>query len=153
MSQEYIFGVTPDAPVITNENGGKQSASPYAFELLPPHALFEAAAVAKHGADKYGESFGNRNYTKIDSKSHLNHALQHIYAYLAGDTSDDHLSHALVRMMFAVDMDHREKMPKPDYENATIIGGDGIRFTTATTPDPISYSSTDGKHYQGVTLT
>ena len=149
MSQEYIFGVTPDAPVITNEKGGKQSASPYAFELLPPYALFEAAKVARHGADKYGETFGDRNYTKIDSKSHLNHALQHIYAYLAGDTSDDHLSHALVRMLFAVDMDHREKMPK----NATIINGDGIRFTTATARDPISCSSTDGKHYQGVTLT
>ena len=145
MSQEYIFGVTPDAPVVTNEKGGKQSASPYAFELLPPYALFEAAKVARHGADKYGETFGDRNYTKIDSKSHLNHALQHIYAYLAGDTSDDHLAHALVRMLFAVDMDHREKMPRLDYETATIIDGDGIRLTTS--------SVTDGKHYQGETQT
>lgn len=108
MAQEIISGVGPETPVIVNENGGKQSSSPYAFELLPPYALFEAARVARHGADKYGESFGDRNYIKIDSKSHLNHALQHIYAYLGGDTSDDHLSHALVRMMFAVDMDNRE---------------------------------------------
>lgn len=128
--KSILLGVTPDAPVVTNENGGKQSASPYAFELLPPHALFEAAAVAKHGADKYGESFGNRNYTKIDSKSHLNHALQHIYAYLAGDKSDDHLSHALVRLMFAVDMDRRESMEnKPDvmtHEYPSATAGDAI---------------------------
>ena len=109
MSQEILLGVSPDAPVVTNEKGGKQSASPYAFELLPPYAMFQAAEVARHGADKYGEKFGDRNYVKIDSKSHLNHALQHIFAYLAGDTSDNHLAHALVRMMFAVDMDNRER--------------------------------------------
>jgi len=110
MAEVIISGVSPDAPVVTNEKGGKQSASPYAFELLPPYAMFKAAEVARHGADKYGEKFGDRNYIKIDSKSHLNHALQHIYAYLSGDVSDDHLAHALVRLMFAVDMDHRETM-------------------------------------------
>jgi len=112
MAEDIISGVSPDAPVVTNEKGGKQSASPYAFELLPPYAMFKAAEVARHGADKYGEKFGDRNYIKIDSKSHLNHALQHIYAYLSGDVSDDHLAHALVRLMFAVDMDHRETMDR-----------------------------------------
>lgn len=106
--RDIMLGVSPDAPITTNENGGKQSASPYAFELLPPYAMFAAAEVARHGADKYGESFEHRNYKKIDSKSHLNHALAHIYAYLDGDLQDDHLAHALVRLMFAVDMDHEE---------------------------------------------
>ena len=107
MSSEYIFGVEPDAPVVTNEIGGKQSSSPYGFYLLPPSALFDAAKVCKDGADKYGETLTNRNYTKISTEEHLNHALQHIFAFLAGDTQDDHLGHAIVRLMFAFDVNEK----------------------------------------------
>lgn len=104
---DYIPGVEPDAPVIINANGGKQSDTPYGFHLLPVSALFDAAKVAKYGADKYGEDFCHRNYTKISQIEHLNHAVQHIYAYLAGDKQDDHLGHAIVRLMFAFDVDQR----------------------------------------------
>lgn len=31
--KELITGVGMDAPMVTNEKGGKQSASPYAFNL------------------------------------------------------------------------------------------------------------------------
>ena len=103
-----VFGVEPDAPVITNQNGGKQSNTPSGFHLLPASALFDAAQVAKYGADKYGETFEQRNYTKIDTIEHLNHAVQHIYAILAGDKQDDHLGHAIVRMMFAYDVEDRK---------------------------------------------
>ena len=102
--ENYIFGVEPEAPVIMNENGGKQSDTPYGFHLLPISALFDAAKVAKYGADKYGETFDKRNYTKIPVTDHLNHAVQHIYAFLAGDTQDDHLGHAIVRLMFAYEV-------------------------------------------------
>ena len=105
IENNILFGVNPEAPVETNTNGGKQSASPYAFELIPGEAIFRAAEVLKQGATKYGEKFSERNYIKIPALDHLNHALAHIYAYLCGDTSDDHLAHALVRMMFAVDCD------------------------------------------------
>ena len=90
IASTLIAGVDPAAPVITNSNGGKQSDTPYGFHLLPPSALFDAAEVAKYGADKYGETFSERNYTKIDTIDHLNHAIQHIYAFLAGDKQDDH---------------------------------------------------------------
>lgn len=99
----------PDAPVVTNEAGGKQSASPYAFHLLPLQALFAAARVARYGADRYGETFTERNYTKIPPEEHANHALQHILAYLAGDTSDDHLGHAILRTLFTYEVDHLRK--------------------------------------------
>jgi len=107
-NQAYILGVEPDAPVVTNKNGGKQSDTPYGFHLIPTSAIFDAAKVLKYGADKYGETRLQRNYTKIPSDDHINHALQHIYAYLAGDTQDDHLGHALVRLMFAYDCHERE---------------------------------------------
>ena len=37
-----------------------------------------------------------------------NHAIQHLYAYLAGDTSDDHLAHAILRAMFAFEVNHEQ---------------------------------------------
>lgn len=95
--------LAPDAPVVTNDKGGKQSDTPYAFHMIPPQALFEAARVCGYGAKKYGETYDKRNYTKIDTVEHVNHAIQHLYGWLMGDTSDDHLAHALVRCMFAVD--------------------------------------------------
>ena len=106
--RKSIAGVEPDAPVVENKNGGKQSDTPYGFHLVPTSAIFDAAKVLKYGADKYSESFEHRNYTKIPSVDHLNHALQHIYAHLAGDQQDDHLGHALVRMMFAYDVYQKE---------------------------------------------
>lgn len=102
-----IVGVGADAPVIENENGGKQSDTPYGFHMLPVSALFDAAKVAKYGADKYGETLDQRNYVKIPTVDHLNHAIQHIYAWLAGDRQDDHLGHAIVRLMFAYDVNER----------------------------------------------
>lgn len=98
-----VRGVDPDAPVVTNEKGGKQSDSPYAFHMIPVSSVLAAAAVCAYGAKKYGETIGNRNYTKIPTEEHINHAIAHMYAYLAGDRTDDHLGHAIVRAMFAYD--------------------------------------------------
>lgn len=106
--KEIVFGVAPDAPIVTNENGGKQSDTPYDFTLIPVASILKAAEVAKYGADKYGESFGNRNYTKIPAIDHVNHAIVHLYSWLAGDTTDDHLGHAITRILFAYDCAKRE---------------------------------------------
>lgn len=123
---QNIKGLEPDAPVIINDNGGKQSDTPYGFHLIPTSAIFDAAKVLKYGADKYGETFENRNYTKIDTVDHLNHALQHIYAFLAGDKQDDHLGHAIVRLLFAYDVEDRKTIVSPYLE----INADGLRITT-----------------------
>jgi hypothetical protein len=96
-----IPGVGPDAPVITNEHGGKQASSPYRFDLMDPVAQFALAEVLATGAEKYGID----NWRRIDAQSHVNHLLQHVYAWLAGDTTDDHLSHAYARAMMALAME------------------------------------------------
>ena len=93
-----------------NNAVGKQSDTPYAFHLLPLSSIFAAAEVAAYGAKKYGESFDDRNYTKIPVEEHINHCIQHLFAYLAGDPSDDHLGHAIVRAMFAYDVNKRKEM-------------------------------------------
>lgn len=93
-----VRGVSKDEPITINEKGGGQSRSLYRMDLLDPKALLETAKVLKEGADKYGAE----NWRLIDVDDHLNHALIHIYAYLAGDKSDEHLSHVVCRALFAL---------------------------------------------------
>lgn len=101
---ENIFeGAGPDTPTTVNESGGKQSNIPYRFDLIDPHAMAAMAKVLKDGAEKYGAN----NWRLIDVNSHLNHLLMHTFAYLAGDDSDDHLSHILCRATFAVGVSNR----------------------------------------------
>lgn len=92
-----IDGVGPDAPTTTNERGGKQSHVPYRMDLIDGAALFAMAKVLAEGAEKYGAN----NWRAIAIEDHLNHLIIHAYAYLAGDTSDEHLAHALCRATFA----------------------------------------------------
>lgn len=89
---------SPDAPTTTNEKGGSQSDIPVRFDLIDAKAMFEMAKVLDHGARKYGEN----NWRLISVEDHLNHALMHIFAYLAGDETDEHLSHILCRATFAL---------------------------------------------------
>lgn len=90
--------VSPDAPTTTNEKGGVQSHVPVRFDLIDGKALFAAAAVLYEGAEKYAPG----NWRLISVRDHLNHLLMHTYAYLSGDRTDDHLSHAVCRAIFAL---------------------------------------------------
>lgn len=93
-----IKGVGKDAPTTVNERGGKQSAMIYDFTQIDPLVMLQLANILHEGGEKYGKF----NWKKIEANDHLNHALQHIFAYLAGDEQDDHLGHALCRLMFAI---------------------------------------------------
>ncbi len=95
-----IAGLSPGAPVITNEAGAKQSAVPYRCDLLPARATLAVAAVLHEGAEKYGDD----NWKGIPVQEHLNHALTHIFAFLAGDIQDKHLEHAACRLLMAVEL-------------------------------------------------
>jgi hypothetical protein len=98
---ETIEGVGPDAPIVANEKGARQSASPFRCDLLPPKAVLAVAKVLKYGADKYGDN----NWRGIPLKDHLNHALTHLLAFQAGDTQDAHLEHAACRLLMALESD------------------------------------------------
>lgn len=113
-------------PTVTNEDGGRQSETLYGFHLLPVRAIFAAAQVAKYGADKYDETVDERNYTLIPPRDHINHCIAHLYAYLAGDTTDDHLGHAVVRAMFAYETDIMGKEKRDEQANAADIGGGSV---------------------------
>lgn len=85
---------------VENAAGGRQSKLTARFDLIPAEPLFDVAVVLGEGAAKYGVD----NWKLIPTNDHLSHALAHIYAYLAGDTSDAHLSHAACRVLFACHM-------------------------------------------------
>jgi hypothetical protein len=95
-----VAGVGKDAPTVENERGAKQSATLYRADLLPPAATLAVAAVLKHGAERYGED----NWRGIPVADHLNHALIHALAYLAGDAQDDHLEHFACRALMALEI-------------------------------------------------
>jgi hypothetical protein len=90
--------VSPDVPIIVNSEGGGQSFVPVRFDLIDAKAIFKVAEVLHEGAEKYGEG----NWRKIPIDDHLNHLIMHAYAYLSGDRTDDHLSHAVCRAIFAL---------------------------------------------------
>ena len=100
-----IEGIGPETPTVTNAEGGKQSALPYRFDLIDSVALFALAEVLAKGAAKYGEE----NWRKLSTRDHINHIIAHCYAYLAGDSQDDHLAHALTRAMMAVAMEKQKQ--------------------------------------------
>ena len=150
---KIIEGIGKDAPIETNERGGKQSKSPAALHLIDPDFLeamswpldrkltedttthkclveicnymrqFEAdyddcflhsaldkleknsliqliiiGKVLQEGAKKYPVG----NWRLIPREQHINHALIHLVAILAKDTQDDHLEHAICRLMMAI---------------------------------------------------
>ena len=92
-----INGVAEEE-MTTNSQGGRQSKLDYRFDLIDTKAIFALANVLHTGEVRYGKD----NWRKIDTESHLNHALSHIYAYLAGDTQDSHMGHAFCRLMMAI---------------------------------------------------
>ena len=113
-----IDGVGPDVKIATNEKGGKQSDTPYGFHLMDAEASFALAKVLAYGAKRYARD----NWRLVGIEDHLNHALQHIFAWMAGDEQDDHLEHALCRLHFAVAVDrqddeHWEKMLSEESAN------------------------------------
>ena len=90
--------------VIENAEGGKQTAIKTAFHLIPSIVLFKVAETLYQGSLKYETD----NWKRIPIDIHLGRCVQHIYAYLGNDTTEDHLSHALCRLCFAAAM-HYEK--------------------------------------------
>ena len=69
------------------------------YDLVSPIGLAAVAAACAEGAAKYGDWNWERGMPANDM---VNHALRHIYVFLAGDRSEDHLGHAAWNLMAAI---------------------------------------------------
>jgi hypothetical protein len=97
--QQFASGAVRSAHV-----AGEQMAR---FDLVSPIGLRRLAETCHQGAVRYSPNNWRRG---IPASSLLNHALAHIVAYLGGDRSEDHMSHAAWNL-FAV-MEFEETRPE-----------------------------------------
>jgi hypothetical protein len=84
--------------IATYGKGAKRTAKDVRFELLSPVGLRRMAQASHEGAEKYGPYNVERG---LPISVFLNHALSHVYAYLEGDRSEDHLGHAAWNLLFS----------------------------------------------------
>lgn len=77
------------------------------YDLISPIGLKRLAQTCAEGAAKYDDF----NWEKgMDVPEMLNHAISHIYTYLSGDRSEDHLAHATWNLLGAIHSE--EKWPE-----------------------------------------
>lgn len=68
------------------------------YDLISPIGLRRVAEACHEGAQKYGDFNWEKGMPVADL---LNHAIAHVYAFLAGDQAEDHLGHAAWNLLAA----------------------------------------------------
>jgi hypothetical protein len=86
------------------ESGAVRStdAASVRYDLMSPIGLRRYAEAMAEGSEKYGDFNWEKGMPVHDL---LNHALRHIFLYLEGDRSEDHLGHATWNVMAACHSD------------------------------------------------
>lgn len=69
------------------------------YDLISPIGLRAVAEACAEGAEKYSDFNWEKGMPAHDL---INHALRHIYQFLEGDRSEDHLGHAAWNVMGAI---------------------------------------------------
>lgn len=88
----------------TGAQRGKENFNKFQhrFDLIGPWAERRLAETFGEGSAKYGDY----NYYKgIPESNLLNHALNHLNLHRTGDTTEDHLAHAVWNLCAIMDME------------------------------------------------
>lgn len=88
------------------------------ISLIPPEAVRACGRAFVEGAKKYGRDNWLKGFPQMGI---INHALQHIFSYLDGDTSEEHLGHAMWNIGVAIHQaKHRpDLMDLPPYRKVS----------------------------------
>jgi hypothetical protein len=105
--------------VVQFQTGAVRSSDAEAtrYDLVSPIGLEAVARTCAEGAAKYSDFNWERGMPVHDL---LNHSIRHIYQYLAGDRSEDHLPHAAWGLLAAI---HSEALWP--HRNADTLRGPG----------------------------
>ena len=116
-----------DGETVRFETGAVRSSDAEAtrYDLISPIGLEAVARTCAEGAAKYGDWNWEAGMPVGDL---LNHTLRHIYKYLGGDRSEDHLPHAAWGLLAAI---HSDKL-WPALNEGT-LRGPGCRPPVDTT--------------------
>lgn len=92
---------TTDGGTVRFTTGAVRSSDAEAtrYDLISPIGLEAVARTCAEGAAKYSDYNWEAGMPVGDL---LNHALRHIYKYLGGDRSEDHLPHAAWGLLAAI---------------------------------------------------
>lgn len=77
------------------------------YDLIPAIGMRRLAETCAEGVAKYGAGNWNKGIPIPDL---LNHAIKHLYQYVSGDRSEDHLAHAMWNLAVAC---HFEELGLP----------------------------------------
>ena len=103
---EQAFGLCARAITVEESKAVSRSST------VPSEPALRIAEVTAFGKEKYGLN----NWRLIPYTDHLDHAITHLWQWQAGDTSDDHLGHALTRLSFSIAM-----LPEKDWNFKAIV--------------------------------
>jgi hypothetical protein len=99
---------TPPPGIAVRTQGIKHDQHKPRFDLIPPLAERQVAAVLEYGARKYAPD----NWRKVDNAQvrYLAAARRHINAWQAHETNDpesglNHLAHAIASLMFILELE------------------------------------------------
>lgn len=83
-----------------DERTGRHSHLGMDFMAIPADALASLARVLYEGGKAHQDPDGS-NWRKLPVETHLNHAVWHINAWQRGVVGEDHLAHAMCRLVMA----------------------------------------------------
>lgn len=95
-------GLSDSGVIGTNAAGGKQHDRPYRSGALFFKSFLALSHLRWDGFTNKG--YEDDNYKLIPAEEHIDRALTHLFAHKAGDQSNEHLLHAVCRVLMALEM-------------------------------------------------
>jgi hypothetical protein len=114
--------------MIVDDNGMKRSDAKPMYRKIPFVAMQRKALAMTKGSLTYDDGLYDRNWQRAIPESAaacFDHAIEHLWKYIEGDTSEDHLAHAACNIDFLM-----------WYEDNHVFDPSGDTWATEPEPEP-----------------